>query len=506
VRLLLVAAGDEGPAWPAALERTGAAVRAAAADDPGGVAAALRDPLDLILVWEDDAGTRGRDVFAALLREGLEVPVAVVGGPKTGDVPLAAAMLPREKPGWLPGVVARVLGRARLETSLALTGRIAHDLNNLLAPIPLAVQLLQRGHRRAERGGRGTPAGAGQVEAIDAASRGSMAAVRELSQLLVASTDGPLQARAKHLLAITARHWRRALEGRSGAPVGILSDYRPDLASVRVDVLRLLQVLSCLARRALDGAPGGELLFQGRNAGDRESLGGPAVELRVAGATSGVEALLGGAEVEAVVGAGEGLDAVLEVVEAQGGELGLLPSGPDHRGFAVLLPAISGGSRGGRAPAPDARRGAAPASPPRETRQGERGATAAGGAEAGDGRTVLVIDGDEEYLRMTRETLEGYGYRVLAAADGTEGVAVYAAKGDGVAAVVIDYSLPYMDGPTTIRALRRIAPKVPLILTTGAEWEARRTEHGEEGPDAVLRKPFDAETLLETLRRALGAA
>lgn len=501
-------AGADGPAWPAALEQAGVAVRSAASDDLGGVPAALRDPLDLILVWEEAGGGRTREVLATLQREGVEVPVAVVAHPETGDVPEAAAVLDRSRPAWLPGVVGRIVRRQRLEIRLALTGRIAHDLNNLLAPIPLAVQLL----RRAED----APAGRGQIEAVDAASRGSMAAVKELSELLVASLDGPLQVRAKHLLAIAARHWRLALEGRSGAPMGILTDYRPDLASVRVEVLRLLQVLACLARQALDGAPGGELLFQGRNAGERASLGGPAVELRVACAASGVESLLGRAEVEktAVRGADQGLEAVREVVASQGGELGILPSGPDHRGFVVLLPVSAGGSRGAGRPASAARPARPkPPSDHRASRDGASGSSAqrAGGGskEAGPptatgGRAVLVIDGDEEGRRMTRETLEGFGFQVLAAADGTEGVAVYAARPDGVSAVVVDYTLPYMDGPTTINALRRIAPEVPLILTTGAEWEARRTAHEPGGPDAVLRKPFDAETLLDTLRRALG--
>lgn len=492
IRLLLVGAGAEGAAWPAALERSGTAVRAVSSDGPGGVAPALRDPLDLILVWEEAGAGRVEEVFAALLREGVPVPVAVVADPETADVPGAAAVLPREGASWLPGALERVFRRQSLETCLALTGRIAHDLNNRLAPIPLAVQLLQRTH--------GTPAAAGPVESIDAASRGSMGAVRELGELLVASLEGPLQVRAKHLLAIAARHWRRALAGRPGAPVGVLTDYQPGLAPVRVDVPRLLQVLSCLARRTLDAAPGGELLLQGRNVGERPSLGGPAVELRVACAASGVEGRLARAGLEERAG-DEGPAALREVVEAQGGELWLLPAGPDQLGFAVLLPAASGGPRSFRGPGPSPRRPSPkPPGPPAAPRAAAEGRPAASG-----GRTVLVIDADEECRRMTGETLEEYGYSVIAAADGTEGVALYAAQADGVAAVVVEYSLPYMDGPTTIKALRRIAPGVPLILVTGAEWEARRTEHDRDGPDAVLRKPFDAETLLETLRRALGA-
>jgi len=327
------------------------------------VAAALRDPLDLILVWEEAGGSRAEEVFAALQREGVPVPVAVVAGPETAGLPGAAAVLPRERPAWLPGALERVFLRQGLEYRLALTGRIAHDLNNLLAPIPLAVQLLERGHRPAESGGRDAPAPAGPIESIDTASRGSMATVRELAELLVAPLEGPLQLRAKDLLAIAARHWRQALAGRPGEPAGLLTDYQPDLATVRVDVPRLLQVLSCLARRTLDAAPGGELLLLGTNVGARPSPAGPAVELRVACAASGVEVRLARAGLEERV-RGEELAALREVVEAQGGELWRLPSAPDQMGFAVLLPAASGGRRSSRSPAPDRRGPRPPGGPP----------------------------------------------------------------------------------------------------------------------------------------------
>ncbi len=540
VRLLLVGAGEEAAAWRADLEAARVAVRTRAIEDPGGVAAALREPFDLILVWDDAGGWRAPEILAAVRREGFEVPVAVVADPgaKTpcGGVPYGAAsalggpsatvaaILLRGRPGWLPGALARILRQVRLENRMALTGRIAHDLNNLLAPIPLAVQLLRR-H------GAG-PADPGQIEAVDSASRGSMAAVKDLSELLVAREDAALSVRAKHLLDITARHWRRALGSRAGAPIGVLADYPPDLASVRVDVERLLQALSCLVRRALDGAPGGELLLQGRNlepapasgrapGGDRgadrsaaivgvREDGGPAVELRVACAPSGVEAFAREAEVQAVVAEGlddGGLEAIREVVEAHGGELGLLPTGRAGKGFAVLLPAISGGprARGRPSPAPGWVRPGRGADSPAPPAGGAPipAPEGAGSPEEGPGRLVLVIDNDEECRRMTRGTLEGFGFRVLTAGDGTEGVAFFAARPGGIAAVLVDSSLPYMDGPATLKALRRIDPTVPMILTTGAEWEARRTEYDPSGPRGVLRKPYDAEALREALRDAM---
>lgn len=521
VRLLLVDAGRrEGP-WTAALEAAGVDARTRTVADEGEVPAALREPLDLILAWGDPGGRRAPEVLATVRREGLEVPVVVVAGSESAGeaAASAAALLPADRPSWLPGVLDRVLRRVRIETRLALTGRIAHDLNNLLAPIPLAVQLL----RRHDDG----PVDPGQVEAVNAASRGSMAAVRDLSELLVAREDAPLQVRAKHLLAITARHWRHALEGGAGAPAAVLVDYPPDLASVRVDVVRLLQVLSCLVRRALDGAPGGELFLRGRNVGPGSSggwasswMGGmdaPAVELRVACAGSGVEARVDEALPSVAGGPGEDgedgdLGVLREVVEAHGGRLGVLGGDPPRWGFALLLPATAGGpfhsgtSAGRRAgrpgppagrPAPEARRARPTAEtwpPPVRPPDGT--------PDEASARTVLLVDGDTECRRMAQETLEGFGYRVLTAADGTEGVAVFAARAGGVAAVVVDYSMPHMDGPATLKALHRIDPTVPTVLTTGAEWEARRIEH--DGPDAVLRKPYDSDDLREALQRVLG--
>lgn len=100
---------------------------------------------------------------------------------------------------------------------------------------------------------------------------------------------------------------------------------------------------------------------------------------------------------------------------------------------------------------------------------------------------------------MTREILESAGWDVLTAADGTEGVAVYAQNLDSVATVLVDMTLPYMDGPATIRALRRIAGPATLILTTSGGGDPGRLVRGGDGPDGVLYKPYDADALLQAL-------
>ncbi|HUP43340.1 MAG TPA: hypothetical protein VM599_09030 [Thermoanaerobaculia bacterium] len=343
VALALVGGGPEASRWRSALETAGVAVRAAECEDAAGLAPALRDPLDLVLVWDDAAGERALSVQAAADREGSTVAVAVVTHPAaeaTARVALeqgAAALLARGSAESLPETLRWLLRAVRLETRSELIGRIAHDLGNLLAPIPLAVTLL----RRAE----GRPPGPGQLDALESSARGSMAAVRELTELLVAPPEAAVRIRAKHLLALAARSWRHPPAATAAAPAEVIADYPPDLAAVRVDPVRLLQVLWCLARRALDAAPGGELSFRGRNlepalAGD-PAPHGPAVEIRVACGASGVEAAAGRAA-PAGQADRDGPAGVRAVVEAHGGSLRALTAGPDGSGYAVVLPASGG--------------------------------------------------------------------------------------------------------------------------------------------------------------------
>lgn len=359
VVLHLVGAGAEAGRWLGALTEAGVASRASESEDVAAVPAALRDPLDLILVWDDAAGERALAALAAVRREEMAVEVAGVLHPEAEEAGRAllergaAAVLARDRPERLPATLERILRAVRIETRTELTGRIAHDLNNLLAPIPLAVQLLSRA--------AGRPPDAGTLDAVDLATRGSMAAVRELSELLVTTPEAAVRVRAKHLLALAARHWRRPPPATAAAPSGVITDYPPDLAQVRVDPVRVLQVLSCLARRALDEAGGGELRFRGRNL---ERAGGPdpgpatgagraAVELRVLCGASGAES--GAAEAEPAPGPADALAAVRAVVEAHGGSLERLAGGPVGVGFAVVLPAAAAAGPAPRGARPGAR-------------------------------------------------------------------------------------------------------------------------------------------------------
>src|SRR5208283_2688673 len=122
---------------------------------------------------------------------------------------------------------------------------------------------------------------------------------------------------------------------------------------------------------------------------------------------------------------------------------------------------------------------------------------------AGEG-LVLVVDDKKNVRISTALLLQGLGFRVIVACDGVEAVDVIRSAAGRIDAVLLDLTMPRMDGIETLRELRRIAPGIPVILSSGygstpLDDESRLSG----GPDAVLPKPYAAEHLVATLRRVI---
>jgi CheY-like chemotaxis protein len=77
---------------------------------------------------------------------------------------------------------------------------------------------------------------------------------------------------------------------------------------------------------------------------------------------------------------------------------------------------------------------------------------------------VLCVDDEVVGLNVRRILLERAGYRVLTAPDGPSGLTIFAKE--PVEAVVLDYSMPGMNGDAIAAAMRRIKPKIPILLLT----------------------------------------
>jgi CheY-like chemotaxis protein len=121
----------------------------------------------------------------------------------------------------------------------------------------------------------------------------------------------------------------------------------------------------------------------------------------------------------------------------------------------------------------------------------------------GQGELVLVID-DENIIRaVTRQTLETYGYRVLTAADGAEGIALFAQQSAQISAVITDMMMPVMDGPATIHAMLHLKPHVRIIAASGLNNQTHVAKATRAGITDFLPKPYTAETLLTLLRAVL---
>jgi CheY-like chemotaxis protein len=126
-------------------------------------------------------------------------------------------------------------------------------------------------------------------------------------------------------------------------------------------------------------------------------------------------------------------------------------------------------------------------------------------AKPGHGELILVVDDEAAIREITRCTLEEAGYRVLTASDGTEAVVLLVQSKNDIKVVITDLSMPYMDGPATIRALRKIDPLLRIIVSTGVSDSSTNDGSLDSNVNAVLAKPYTADALLNTLTHVLLA-
>jgi CheY-like chemotaxis protein len=120
----------------------------------------------------------------------------------------------------------------------------------------------------------------------------------------------------------------------------------------------------------------------------------------------------------------------------------------------------------------------------------------------GHGELVLVVDDEASVRQITKQTLEGFGYRVVLANDGVEAISIFSKRDKEIAVVLTDMMMPIMDGAATIQILRRMNHQVPIIATSGLTDSAAAIAN--LGVSHFLAKPFTAETLLKTLRQSLA--
>jgi nitrogen-specific signal transduction histidine kinase len=375
-----------------------------------------------------------------------------------------------------------LLRTQRLESVGRLASGIAHDLNNILAPMLMVPQMLREVVQDPEL--------RNMLDMVETnAQRGS----NIIKQLLTfgRGLEGervPVQLRTliTDMSGIIRETFHKNITTRHETP--------RDIWLVSGDETQLHQVLMNLCVNARDAMPGGgTLTLKLENQEFDESFArmtpgarpGRYVCLSVTDTGEGIapehldkiyDPFFTTKELGK--GTGLGLSTVLGIVQSHGGFIQVHSQPGRGTEFKAYLPAI-------------------------ETTEAQPASQADQHLPQGGGELVLVVDDESSVRQVTRKLLERNGYRVIEAVEGADGITQYVAHQKEVAMVLTDLAMPVMDGPAFIRVLRRLNPQVPIIAMTGYQSKSSLPADLGVPSEAILSKPFNGPMLLQTLQRVL---
>jgi signal transduction histidine kinase/CheY-like chemotaxis protein len=378
---------------------------------------------------------------------------------------------------------AQFLRAQRMESIGTLAGGIAHDLNNVLAPIMMAVEMLkplavsESDKSLLDTLLRSTERGAELVKQVLSFARGVE------GQRVIVNT--------LHLVQELMKVMRETFP----KPIEIDFDAPRDLWMVTGDPTQMHQVILNLCVNARDAMPqGGKLTLELENARfdetyaamNPDSRSGPYVMIRVVDTGSGIPAEIRERIFEPFFttkefgkGTGLGLSTTLAIVKSHGGFIRLHSEMGQGTEFKVYWPA-------------HASHEASEQQPPNQAR-----------LPRGKGELILVVDDELAIREVARRTLENFGYAVIVASNGAEAISLYAQRAREIAAVFTDMSMPIMDGPALIIALRSIDPDVRIIGSSGVESSGDVSKTVGAKLDHYIPKPYTAEAMLATIRAIL---
>jgi two-component system cell cycle sensor histidine kinase/response regulator CckA len=419
------------------------------------------------------------------------------------DVSLSLSLI-RDRNGRVAGVsrVARDITEQKLQSERMrqtqklesigiLAGGIAHDFNNLLAGI------LGNATLALEAPGDLEDVRQRLLNVVSASEKAAeltrqMLAYSGKGQFVIDRID--LSGRVRETLPLIQSTIRPAVELRL--------DLDDRLPAVEADPAQIQQIVMNIIINAAEAIPDGqtgrvtvstrqvavdERTIREAGSGSGELRPGPYVVFEVADTGSGMDAatlarIFDPFYTTKFTGRGLGLAAVLGIVRAHKGFIGVSSAPGRGSTFRVWLPAAAAPAR----PTP-----AMPAPQPPQVALGGK---------------VLVVDDEEVVRRMARQVLEHNGCKVVLAEDGAEGVSLFCKDAGSIACVVLDLTMPVMGGEEVLKRIRSIRPDVPVILSSGYNQAEAMRRFGGRGVSGFLQKPYRSATLMEAVRAAVMGA
>jgi CheY-like chemotaxis protein len=116
---------------------------------------------------------------------------------------------------------------------------------------------------------------------------------------------------------------------------------------------------------------------------------------------------------------------------------------------------------------------------------------------------ILVVDDEEDVRDVAREMLERLGLTVLTAKDGREGVQIFRENAEDISVVLLDLTMPQMDGVEAFEQLRQLDSEVKVVLMSGYNEQNVTNRFSGKGPEGFIQKPFRPLELVGELRKLL---
>jgi PAS domain S-box-containing protein len=372
-------------------------------------------------------------------------------------------------------IEAQFLRTQRMESIGALAGGIAHDLNNVLGPIMMAVDVIQADPKNESN--------SGLLELIGTSAKRGSELVKQILTFARGIDGGRTALSVQRLVAEVVKLAADTFP-RNIIVEALIADGIP---SVQGDATQIHQILLNLFVNARDAMPeGGEIRIKVNTVTVderatrfyREAISGRFVLVEVSDTGMGIPAEVLPKIFEPFFttkapgkGTGLGLSTVLGIVKGHGGFVEVSSEPGNGTSFLIYLPTDE-------------------MEPEIEERVLDPG--------FGRNEGILVVDDEAAILEITRETLAAFGYHVLTTGTGEEAVALFKRHDGELNLVIVDLIMPGMSGKTLIARLREIKPEIRVIAVSGISVEPRQVE-----ANYFLKKPYGTSALLKTVRSVL---